>query len=264
MKMVVTFAVFPEFRPWARLRPFRGVAAGGLRCYEARIGGTEVRVLLTGVGARKAAEVVRHALEYAPGLFIVSGLAGGLRPEYRPGDVLAARSVCASQEGSCIRSEERFLGLAVDCGARLAERFLSVKSIARKAAEKSRLGSSADAVEMESYALMSEIAPWGIPVLALRGISDPVERDLPFDFERMLDGDGRLRISRAALEMYCSPRDLLAMIRFGLESRRAAALLARYLDRFAENLSAQKRTPNPATHNSVHVIRRQNYPTQRS
>lgn len=254
MKIVVTFAVFPEFRPWARLRPFRRCAAGGLRCYETRIAGSDVRVLLTGVGARNAAEVVRHALEFAPGLFIVSGLAGGLRPEYRPGDVLAARSVCAAQEDrkvrpltdSFIRIEERFLRLAIDCGARVAERFLSVKAIARTAEEKSRLASSADAIEMESFALMSEIAPRGIPVLALRGISDPVERDLPCDFEPLFDGHGRLRISRAALEVLRSPRGLPAMIRFGLESRRAAAALARYLDRFVENLSAQKATPNLA------------------
>ena len=60
------------------------------------------------------------------------------------------------------------------------------------AAAKGELGRVADVVEMESGDVLFEANAFGARVIAVRGISDTWDEDLPIDFNRVLTGEGNV------------------------------------------------------------------------
>ncbi|HEX2714014.1 MAG TPA: hypothetical protein VHM88_17610, partial [Candidatus Acidoferrales bacterium] len=174
MKILVTMAVDAEFAPWRRLRAFNPIAVpacGDKAAYEARMENGVVRVLLTGVGEENARQAIHAALEEdVPDVCISSGLAGGLKPAYRPGEILAARSVGEMQGGRVMKSDPTLLRIAADQGARSAELFLTAKGLVRASQEKQRLGRFGDAVEMESFPVLAASCGRNIPYVAIRAI----------------------------------------------------------------------------------------------
>ena len=237
MKILVTFALETEFAPWRRLRSFQPGSGGAGAGYEARIGDAGVHVVVTGVGEAHARRVVRQALANAPDVFVVSGLAGGLKPNYRLGDVLAAAAVREGSGTQIVRSEAALVETAATLGARRAPMFVTVDQVALKAKEKKRLSSAGDAVDMESFAAMAEAAAQNIPCIAIRAISDAADEDLPLDFNRVLNGRGRIRVSRVLGRLALAPHRLPGLLRLSRNSWRAAEKLGRFLDMFVEHLS---------------------------
>ena len=103
MKVLVTFAVEAEFAPWRRLRQFSQSDLGDVRAYSAQVKDAELVVLLTGVGGRRAwAEATKVIWDGNVDVCISSGLAGALREEHRPGDVLAAKEVHATSRKKAV------------------------------------------------------------------------------------------------------------------------------------------------------------------
>ena len=98
-----------------------------------------------------------------PDICISTGLAGALRTDYRPGDILAARLVSEVGEPVAVASHRELLSTAVDCGARQVERFATSRTLVARAEQKRHLGSEAEAVEMESYTILAEAARYGVP-----------------------------------------------------------------------------------------------------
>jgi adenosylhomocysteine nucleosidase len=239
MKVLVTFAVDWELRPWRRVRSFRP-APGDDRAFHAQIAGNNIKAILTGVSSENAIPTLRACLEEVPDLCIISGLAGGLKSEYRSGDVLAARTICREVGAEPLTSDTRLLGLAVRCGAKVVERFISVSRVVRKSKEKLGLGAFADAVDMESFAVIEEMARRGVPSVAIRAIADEVELDLMCDFDRALDDSGRVRITHVLGQVARAPKELWPLVKFGVVSSRAASALARYLDAYITSLGEPK------------------------
>ena len=237
MNVVVTFAVRSELAPWLRLRVFRPVKAVGLECYETTMKGSEVLAVVTGMGAANAARAIRHVLNSRlPDAVVASGLAGALKPAYGVGDVLAARVVRSDRGDRQVSSSEALLRLAVECGAKAVDSLVSANSIARTVEDKARLGGFAEAVDMESLAILTETRRAGIAAVAVRSIADTARCDIPCDFSKMLDERGRMRLWRLALEPLRTPHRLPALIRFALASHRAARCLAGFLDAYVEAL----------------------------
>ena len=237
MNVVVTFAVRSELAPWLRLRVFRPVKAEGLECYETTMAGAEVLAVVTGMGAANAAEAIRQVLKTRlPDAVVASGLAGALKPAYGVGDVLAARVVRSDRGDQQVSSSEALLRLAVECGARAVDFLVSTNAIVRTVEDKARLGGFAEAVDMESLAILTETRRAGIAAVAVRSIADTAQCDIPCDFSKMLDERGRMRLWRVALEPLRTPQRLPALIRFALASHRAACRLAGFLDGYVEAL----------------------------
>jgi nucleoside phosphorylase len=232
MRILVTFALDAEFAPWRRLRRFRRVALAAPSLYEASIGPAEVRVALTGMGAAHARRVVQQALAEGADFCISTGLAGGLRMGQRTGDVLAARAVLAPSGVVFVKSDSPLLGAALQCGAREAQMFRSADSVVMTAVEKARLAVSADAVEMESFAVLSEAQGHRVPAVAIRVIGDTAEQNLPLDFNRVLGREGRVSTSRLFVELARNPLRVPAVARLGRQSQMAAGRLAMFLDRY--------------------------------
>src|SRR2546429_8452304 len=91
MRVLVTFAVEAEFAPWRKLRGFEKMTKGKAQFFRARIGASEVNVLLTGVGGKNAwVQATKVICDGEVDFCISSGLAGALRPEYHLGDGLGA------------------------------------------------------------------------------------------------------------------------------------------------------------------------------
>ena len=238
MKVLVTFAVEAEFAPWRKLRRFSHLATANVPAYSAQLGETELVVLLTGVGGRKAwADATKLIWDGRVDICISSGLAGALRPEHRLGEVLAAKKVHAANWSKIIPSDAALLASASSCGAKLVPAFHTADRVLTRAEEKRELGSKADAVEMESGDILLEAVAFGAKVIAIRALSDTVEEDLPLNFNRVMTATGDVSIARILLHAAAHPASLLPLIRFGRQSRGAAETLAIFLDRYVQALA---------------------------
>jgi adenosylhomocysteine nucleosidase len=237
MKILVTFAVRAEFAPWRRRRDFLRLR-GDLPVFEAAMGGAKIRAVLTGMGREYAREAAKRAFAaYKPDICISTGLAGALRDGYRTGDILAARLVSEVGEPVAVASHRELLATAVDCGARPIERMATSRSLLMQSEKKRELGARAEAVEMESYAILAEAARRGVPAVAVRAVSDTVDFDLPYDFDRARDAQGQIRILGIASQVLRSPSNLPALLKLAQDSRTATKRLANFLDAFVGTMA---------------------------
>jgi nucleoside phosphorylase len=238
MKVLVTFAVEQEFSPWRGLRAFRRVSRGAVPSFAAEVGPVEVRVALTGMGQVTTKGVLPTLFDDRPDFCISSGLAGGLRPDLRSGEVVAAATVRSRPAGRTVHADGQMLALAVAGGARRISTLLTAPRVVCTAGEKRGLGSLADAVEMESFGLLCAAAGLGIPAIAVRTVSDTADQDLPLDFNRVIDPRGRVSYSRLTAELLRRPQRVPALVRLGRSSQQAAARLAAFLDAYVAALAS--------------------------
>jgi adenosylhomocysteine nucleosidase len=236
VKILVTFALDAEFAPWRRLRTFEPLPELSFIAYESREAGIHLRVILTGVGLQHAQRVTKSALRWQPDVCISSGLAGSLRPILRVGEVFVPREVMELETGRIQATDDELFNSARNHGATVVERSLSTENMVLSADGKSRLGRMAEAVDMEGFAVISEGQAKEIPSVAIRAISDSADEDLPLNFGEMLDSRGNLVRSKLTTAVMRAPHKLHGLIRLGRNSRRAAAILTRYLDVFVNDI----------------------------
>jgi adenosylhomocysteine nucleosidase len=239
MRILVTFAVEAEFAPWRKMRPFVSSTRGNVEAYTTRIQDAELIVLLTGVGGRRAwAEATSIIWDGNVDVCVSSGLAGALRKQHRPGDVLVPREVHTTSWDKVIPTDKALVELASKCGAKVVEAFYSADRVIVRSDEKLDLGEKRmDAVEMETGDILLEAVAFGARVVAIRGISDGADEALPLDFNRSVTEDGEVSINRLLAQVAVCPSSIPALIRFGLRSRRAARKLAMVLDKYVEALA---------------------------
>jgi nucleoside phosphorylase len=237
MRILVTFAVEAEFAPWRKVRQFVKHTKGSAGYFTARIGGASVNVVLTGVGGKSAwLETTKTVGDGQVDICVSSGLAGALRPEYQPGDILAAKEVQAISGKRVVASDAKLVQLAEEHGARAVGSFYSADRVIGWASEKRELGKVADAVEMEGGEVMYEARAFGARVVAIRGISDAAHEDLPLDFNRVMTAAGEVSIRKVLGEVVRHPNAAPALVRFGKQSRMAADKLGAFLDRYLEGV----------------------------
>jgi adenosylhomocysteine nucleosidase len=255
MKILVTFALETEFAPWRALREFHAVQWGDLEVYRAQIGAAEVVVLLTGAGPKQARLQTAKVLggdQESMHLCVSAGLAGALKPQYRIGQVLAARSVRTESElndpsSNPLQSSAPLLSFAADCGATVVEQFFSAVCVVGRAEEKRHLGANSDAVEMESFEVLLESAASGIPAIAIRTISDTVDDDLPLDMNRIFTDEGQVSIPRVLGQVALHPGSVPDLVRLGQNSKAAAESLAGFLDKYITTVAQKFQTPERRT-----------------
>lgn len=237
MRILITFALENEFAPWRQIRAFHRTAEGGTAAYESEVNEARVRVAFTGIGSANAKSVMANAVRWEPDVCISSGFAGSLRPAYCIGDVFAAREVMELESGRTIAADHHLLTTAEKRGARVAERLLSSSEMVVTAEGKSRLGRMAEAVEMESFAVLTEAAARKIPGVVIRAISDAANEELPMDFSTVLNHSGKIDNAKLALAVARAPHKLPALLRLGRNSRRAATKLAELLEIYVQDIA---------------------------
>jgi adenosylhomocysteine nucleosidase len=155
-----------------------------LRALGGQLGGEEICVAHLGVGPAAAAEGTRRVLAAEkPGLLICAGFAGGLDARVRTGDLVIADNYSSPElraRAQAVTGEmpHRFFGSLVTQDA-------PVESAAVKAALSSASG--ALAVDMETAAVAEACHAAGVPMLAVRAISDTATTSLPVPFDDWFD-----------------------------------------------------------------------------
>jgi adenosylhomocysteine nucleosidase len=239
LRILATFALPAEFAPWRRLSRFQQIDSNGRSVYSARKADLEMYSAITGVGARSVSSDLRDLFRKPVDLCIASGLAGALVDTHQAGSILVAKNVC-NEENKEVACDASLVGIAKDCGARVVDRFLTSRAIVTSAIEKSRLGRIADAVDMESFQVLNEAKAYGVPVIAVRAISDNVQTDMPVDFNSAIDDRGYVAWKPTLAAMAKAPGRVPSLVRFAVESSRAARNLAQFLDCFTGLLAGDR------------------------
>ena len=146
--------------------------------------GEEVLLAHTGVGPAAAAQSLAALLAaQRPRMLISTGFAGGLDPRLATGDLLIATNFSAP----ALIAKSRAL-LAGDPHAFFGA-LTSQPQVAASVAEKSALAAAtgALAVDMETASIAAACARAGIPLLAVRAISDAALEPLPVPFAEWFD-----------------------------------------------------------------------------
>jgi len=240
MRVLVTFAVDAEFAPWRKRHRFVRREITDKRrterdvAYHARIGEAEVDVYLTGIGTVGRGCGLWILLSGRPHLCISSGLAGGLNPALKNGDIVVARSLALVEGGEQVNSKRRLVEIAEACGGRAVDVFLCSKHIVSQAQYKGAMATFGDVVEMESYHILHRAIGSQVACVAIRGISDAHDEDLPLDFEKVLDPGGRLNVRGLVLQLIRFPNRIPALVKFGRRTESTTERLADFLDSYLE------------------------------
>ncbi|MFV0281148.1 MAG: phosphorylase [Rhodoblastus sp.] len=173
------------------------------------------------------------------------GLAGGLDPALRPGDLVAAHTIVAPLRPplQCIEQSRPTRSWSTDpvlteailraltaeglvwsngCFAGVDEAIMTPDAKAGLQA-----ASGACAVDMESHVAARYAAVCGLPFAALRAICDPAARALPAIAARALTPEGGVNYPALVAGLARAPGDLGALIAAGKDSSAGFATLAR-------------------------------------
>lgn len=187
--------------------------------------GIEARV--TAADPARAASEAEAALAQGATALMSFGVAGGLDPALRTGDLLLPRVVTGADG-------ERF---AVDAAlhgslrSRLAANdsdLLSVDRVVMDSAAKAKLHAEggAAAVDLESLAVARVATAHGRPFIVLRVVADEASRSLPPAALVGLNAKGRAAPGRVLAALLRRPRQLPALIALARDTRRALASLS--------------------------------------
>ena len=183
----------------------------GWCCCRGRLpGGAEVLAVRSGQGGARARAAAAWLVERGATILAVMGVAGGLHPALRPGDLVLAGE---NRWESLPLRREANAWLQVQCG-NLADVGQPVLTPAGKAALFRESG--ALAVDLESAAVGRLAREAGLPFFALRAVCDPAGREVPAELWACLTEAGRVRpavLIRAVLNRPRLIRDLLRLRR---------------------------------------------------
>lgn len=179
--------------------------------YQGKLWGKEVVLVKCGIGKVFAAMVTQHLIDtYQPASIIFTGVAGGLNPKYKIGDVVVAKD-CIQHDldarsfgyergqvpGSSYKEfvcEEELVKKAIEAklnkGQIYSGRILSGDQFISEShrPEYSYLKDElkGDAVEMEGAAVGQVCAVNEVPFVVIRTISDQADGEAPEDFAKFL------------------------------------------------------------------------------
>jgi hopanoid-associated phosphorylase len=194
--------------------------------FEARIAaGPGMRVICSGDGHNLAATLT-HAVAQGCGGLISFGVAGGLDPQLRPGTCIIGSEVITERGRMTTDRQwsQRLLqalpnpvhGALVGVGAPVADAH-SKRAL--------HLKTGAVAVDMESHIVADVAATHGLPMAAIRVITDPAKRAIPNVALAAMRPNGTVDVLAVMRSLMQKPRDLVALLQTALDARAARATL---------------------------------------
>jgi len=159
------------------------------------------------------------------------GLAGGLAPDLRSGDLVLASHVFEQSERHDVHNDWHgaILSASQDTMRVRYGAMTGHDAVVARAADKAALhaNSGALAVDMESHIAALYARKHGLPFAIIRVVSDPVTRSLPPLASNALKPDGNIDMSKVLKGVMRNPGQLPALIAAGFDSGRAFASLRR-------------------------------------
>ncbi len=170
----------------------------------------DIKIYVSGVGWRAAQVCARRALADSPRGVIAAGFCGALRPHLRAGDIVTGGRIVTTDRLMASPQAKRELAAATN----------------------------ADAVDMESAAIITECARQQVPCQVIRAVVDTSETRLDPELLACLAA-GRVRLRRLLKLLLRRPQRLVSLLWLGWAARRAAY-------RLADALLAAMDGPGPA------------------
>ncbi len=222
-----------ECRPL--LRRVQGVEAfrlGNFPGYRFKFGNWDCLLVQSGIGMKRTEDAARALLAVAKSRLLVSfGIAGAVDNELQIGDVVAIRSVLLLNAG--------IPGLPVGLATFSNEAQEAITEALRPHRARLIWGSALTTrgsqvikaelpeienpvLEMETAAIAKAAAQSGVPLLALRAISDNPAEPLPVNPNDVMDEDYRLQIGKMVRILILHPKILLRAGRMQRNSALAA------------------------------------------
>lgn len=237
MRVLTLYAVDTEFAPWRKLRDLREVRIGEVCVQQAQVGRALVDFVVTGMGAENARRAAESVMQEPYQFCVAAGFAGSLRKTHSAGNVLVAEAVQQLSQSKTLLCSRNLVSAAQGDGAKRAKMFLTTDHIIGTAEEKARLAPFADAVDMESFAVLSAADAHKCSAVAIRVISDSFDEDVPANLDTTVDERGKVTIGGVFRYVAYHPLQLPALIRLGRKSRSAAEALAHFLEAYIKKIS---------------------------
>jgi adenosylhomocysteine nucleosidase len=220
-QVVLVLAAMPrELRPLVRKLRLRPSSIDGLRAWRR----SDLVAVAVGVGpARAGAGAARVFDVVRARRVVITGVAGGLDPSLKVGDLVRPATVVDVGSGSVHTPgapDARAGMLATVDRVFLSDRGSGVAS------SPAQLPEGATAVDMETAAIAAVCEANGIPWDVVRAVSD-VAGTLTPEVAALLRPDGRADLVAAARVVLHDPRALGRMVRLGLDTERATRAASR-------------------------------------
>lgn len=213
------------------LGKWKRISFGGLPSYEFQTGGRKCVLVTSGMGLRRAGEAARILLErVSPQILISFGVAGAVRADLHIGDVVAIQATCLLERGNpgpflhlsslsapaqkAASEALRASGAKMVCGTAVTTRGSQMAHLLPEIAH--------PVLEMETIGIARVAEEQGIPLLALRAVSDGPQAPLPFNLEELMDEKDNLRIGMLLKTALRHPGLIFQSIRMGRNMERAA------------------------------------------
>ena len=205
----------------------------GFQAEAACLRAQDIAVVCSGGSTRRALAEAKHLVARGAAGLVSFGLAGGLDPSLRAGDLILADAVLAA--------DGRRLATDALWTSRLAELAQAAGLIPRRGVilGGDRLVPTPEAkralfrmtrtlaVDMESHAVATAASEAGLPYLVVRAIADGAKQTIPPAARAALTSDGRIRTLVVLGRLLRSPSQTAELIRLGMASRRGLASLRR-------------------------------------
>lgn len=237
MNILVTYAVEAEFAPWLALN-MENVNVGNVILHRARLGQATVDFVITGMGAANATRVADSLISKAYSCCIISGFAGALKPSVKLGDIVASEKVQHHASRQTEICDPDLLAHASENGATRISTLLTTDHVVNTAAEKNRLSELAEAVDMETFAILHAANKNKVRSAVVRVISDSFDRDMPAELDTIVDPQGHVKIAGVVRYVAKHPLTVPALMRLGRDSKTAAEALAHFLESYINKLSS--------------------------
>jgi adenosylhomocysteine nucleosidase len=237
MNILITYAIEAEFAPWRALN-MEKISIGDVTVQRAQMANATVDFVITGMGAANAERVADAVISKTYSFCIISGFAGALKSSVKIGDIVAPERVQHHPNRQTEICDHGLLTHAAENGASRIATLLTTDHVVNTAAEKNRLSSFAEAVDMESFAILHAANQKNVPSAVVRVISDSFDRDMPAELDTIVDPQGHVKIAGVVRYVAKHPTMVPALMRLGRDSKSAAEALAHFLESFSNKLSS--------------------------